>query len=310
MEAIHTPLILYIPGLLPKPEPGSHKDALFRCLLEGVRSVDAETAQAIAASDHSFDIVSWTYDFYREHRDIALDMAAIEAVIANPEANAADRSEASSWKRRATRWVYELGDRLPFLIPHLANEKMEVHLRDLRRYTRNRNGIAEHTREMLKVALRAASEAHRPLLLIAHSMGSVIAFDSLWQMSHAHRDHFDLDLFISMGSPLGQSYLQRRMLGSDNSGAQRYPKNLRRWVNLSAVGDLTAVDPYLRNDFAAMLELGLVESIDDRALFNSYRLDGELNVHSEYGYLANSVAGEIVCEWWQANAGATTRDRA
>ena len=30
------PRIIYIPGLLPKPEPGVHRDALLRCLLAGV----------------------------------------------------------------------------------------------------------------------------------------------------------------------------------------------------------------------------------------------------------------------------------
>ena len=34
---------------------------------------------------------------------------------------------------------------MPFLIPHIANERLELHLRDLRRYVRNRDEIAEHT---------------------------------------------------------------------------------------------------------------------------------------------------------------------
>jgi len=298
MDAIRSPLILYIPGLLPKPQPDFHKDALYKCLLKGVQQVNPQVADEIAASEHSFDVVSWTYDFYREHRDIALDRQAIDAVCETPVANEADRAEAASWKRRASRWIYRLGDLMPFLIPHLASEKTEVHLRDLRRYLRNQNQIADHIREMLKVPLRAATESGRPILLIAHSMGSVISYESLWQMTHEHSDRVVVDLLLTMGSPLGQNFLQKRILGHDRVGALRYPDNIRRWINLAAIGDLTAVDPMLKNDFEEMVELGLMASIEDRRLFNAFRLDGQLNTHAEYGYMANEVTGRAIVDWW------------
>jgi len=68
------------------------------------------------------------------------------------------------------------------------------------------------------------------------------------------------------------------------------------------VGDLTAIDRVLRNDFCEMLDLGLVESIDDADLYNYFRQDGQLNVHSEYGYFVNEITGRIVAEWWQQHA--------
>ena len=295
-----TPLILYIPGLLPKPEPGIHKVALRRCLIEGLRRVDPEVATELANSEHSFDVVAWTYDFYREHRDFELDAAAIDRLIEQQDATEEDIVEASLPVKRFMRRVYRIGDMFPFLIPHLASERVELHLRDLRRYVRNGNGIGDHTREMLKLPVRAARESGRPLLLIAHSMGSVIAYDALWEMSRDGNDDLCLDLLLTMGSPLGQTYLQRRILGHDRAGAERYPTNVRRWVNLAAVGDMTAIDPFLRNDFGEMIDLGLVEAIDDIEIFNHFRLDGELNEHAEYGYLVNKVTAGIVAEWWRA----------
>ncbi len=62
---------------------------------------------------------------------------------------------------------------------------------------------------------------------------------------------------------------------------------------------MTAVNPYLENDFGAMVELGLVECIDDIEIFNFYRHDGELNVHAEYGYLVNKATAAVVAEWWR-----------
>ena len=295
------PLILYVPGLLPKPEPGPHRDALFRCLIAGIRRYDEKIALDIAANLHCFDIVSWTYDFYREHRDIALDQPAIEAVIQQDRASPQDRADASSWRRRIARWAFSLADVIPFVIPHIANERLELHLRDLRRYVRNRNDIAEHTRQMLKMPLRAATEAQRPIILIAHSMGSVIAWDGLWQIAHTESDRASVDLLLTMGSPLGQRFIQRRLLGSGEEGQRRFPRGIRRWINLSAVGDLTAVDPDLADDFAAMVEHGLVESIEDHVLHNYFRQDGNLNAHAEYGYLANEVTAKVVIDWWRSH---------
>jgi pimeloyl-ACP methyl ester carboxylesterase len=187
---------------------------------------------------------------------------------------------------------------MPFLIPHMTNDRLELHLRDLRRYQRNENEIAEHTRQMLKMPLRSAAESGRPVLLIAHSMGSVIAWDSLWQMSRNDRDQVHIDTLLTMGSPLGQRFVQRRLQGYHEVGDNRCPGGIGRWINLAAVGDLTAVDPVLADDFKSMVECGLVSSIEDHELHNYFRLDGALNVHAEYGYLANSVTAGIVADWW------------
>jgi len=296
------PLIIYISGLLPKPEPGPHRDALLRCLLAGLHRVDAPVADAIERTASSFDMVSWTYDFYGRHRDIGIDRDSIAAVVEQAQASAQDIREASAWTRRLTRWIYRLGDLLPFLIPHLASERLAVHLRDLMRYEHNKNGIADRVRRLLKVSLLAAAGSQRPILLIAHSMGSVIAYDSLWELSHDHGNAVQIDLLLTMGSPLGQRFMQKRIKGNDERAADRYPANIRRWTNLTAVGDLTALDPHLANDFAEMVRLGLVDEIEDVELLNYFRLDGELNVHSEYGYLANDKTARAVASWWRAHA--------
>ncbi len=295
-----TPAIIYVPGLLPKPEAETHRAALLRCLLFGLQRIDAEVATQLEANADVFEIASWTYDFYGEHRDYALDAAAVDALIAQGEVRKRDQEEASTVWRRLTRRLFLLGDRLPFLIPHIATERMELHLRDLQRYIQNRNEIAEHTRRILKEILRRARDAERPILLIAHSMGSVIAYESLWQMSRANREPMQIDLLLTMGSPLGQNYIQKRLKGSDAIGAVRFPGNIRSWINLSAVGDLTAINPQLGRDFADMVRANLVEEIDDRLIDNWFRLDGVLNTHSEYGYLANPETAAVVSNWWRS----------
>jgi hypothetical protein len=295
------PIILYVPGLLPKPEPEVHRAALQRCLLAGLGRVDGQVAEAITATKGGFDIVSWTFDFYREHRDFELDREAVDIVSSRTAPSSRDIAEANSWRRKLTRWVYHLGDWLPFLIPHLATERTEVHLRDLRRYVDDDNGIAEHTRRMLKMPLRAASEGRHPVLLVGHSMGSVIAYDALWEMTHRDGDHAQVDQFLTMGSPLGQRFMQKRIRGSDLGGADRYPHNIRHWKNLSAIGELTSIDPKLQVDFGGLLDLGLIETFHDEELYTWFRLNGVLNVHSEYGYLVTDTTARIVADWWRGH---------
>ena len=262
------PLILYIPGLLPKPEASVHRREILRCLLKALYRVDAEVAGEIEATEESFDLVSWTYDFYGEHRDIALDLPNIEAALSLEGPREKDVMEATTLKRRFMLTLYRTGDLLPFLIPRLANERLEVHLRDIRRYASNENDIAEHVRRLLKVPIEAAWAAGRPVLLMAHSMGSVIAWDALWEMSRRENREAQVDLWLTMGSPLGGSYVKKHLLGRDESGAMRFPSNIRAWTNIAAVGELTAFRRRLREHFVDMIRLGLVPDIRDEDIFS------------------------------------------
>jgi hypothetical protein len=294
------PLIIYVPGLKPKPEPTAHRHELFRCLLEGVRRIDPESAEQMQNHDHCFDIIGWTYDFYGEHRELSIDLAAIDALIQQESATEKDIAEAVSWKRRFLRWIYAVADRFPFLMHPLADENLEIHLRDLRRYVKNENDVAEFVRRLLKMPLQAAWKSDRPVLLMGHSMGSIIAYEALWELSQDPETECKVDFFMTMGSPLAQQFIQRRIKGAKEPPDNTYPRNIRRWVNIAAVGDLTSIDMRLENDYESMIELGLIDSIEDRQVFNYFRLDGELNVHAEYGYLINEVTAGFVTEWWRS----------
>ena len=276
-----------------------HRRQLFRCLLEGVRRIDPDIASALAAKQQNFEIASWTYDFYGEHRDIGLDQADIDTLLKKQHASAADRALASSWQRRLVRWLFRAADRLPVMLPHFATEELQLQLHDLSRYNRNKNGIADVARQTLKKPLLHAADAGRPVLLLAHSMGSVIAYDALWQMSQESDRDVSVHLLVTMGSPLGQNVIQRNLLGYSESGKERYPANILDWINIAAIGELTAIDMTLNDDFGEMVDLGLVAGIDDRTTYNYYHIDGELSVHAEYGYLVNEVTAKIVCDWWR-----------
>jgi hypothetical protein len=296
------PIIVYVPGLKPKPPADLHQRELVRCLGEGIRRIDADLASDI---ESAFHLVSWTYDFYGEHRDINLDLADIQTILSKDRASEEDIEVVTSLKRRFARWMFGMADHLPFLIPHFATEEVEIHLRDFNKYLRNDHGASEGARQKVKTALTDAVEAGRPILLFGHSMGSVIAYESLWQLSRELKSDLTVDLFLTTGSPLGQSIVQRHLMGSHQQGEQKFPANIKRWINIAAVGELTAIDRVLKNDFSEMIELGLIDDIDDRDSFNCYHMHGVLNVHAEYGYLINEVTAGIISEWWRG----ATQDR-
>lgn len=295
------PLILYVPGLLPKPPRDTHREALLNCLLVGLRRVDSGVARQIEEQRESFDIVAWTYDFYSQHRDIELDRAAIEALLAQTAASEADIAEASSWNRGLLRWLFRLGDLLPFLIPYLAPKRSKEHLRDFYKYEDDKDGVGQRARDLLKAALLDAAGQGRPTLVVGHSMGSIIAFDALWGLSHIDHSDLQLDMLLTMGSPLGQRFMRKNFRGTTRFGRERYPNNIKRWKNLAAHGDLTSTDPHLADDYSEMVTLGLVERIEDERLWNYYRYDGRLNPHSEYGYLANEVTARTIAKWWRSH---------
>lgn len=296
------PVVVYIPGLKPKPAPPLHREQLLRCLESGVRRLDGEIADRLSEPD-AFELVSWTYDFYGEYSDISQDIPDIDAVIAAESASEADILAATSWRRRFAISLFQVADYLPFLLPKLATEEIEVHLRDYFRYVQDTRGRAEEARAKLKRALTQAADHQRPVLLLAHSMGSVIAYDALWQLSRETESVARVDLFVTSGSPLGQKIVQRHLFGSDERGEARYPSNIGSWINIAALGELTAIDRRLGNDFSAMKRLGLVREIRDFEVFNYYHMRGVLNVHAEYGYLVNEVTAQCVTEWWRSAAG-------
>ena len=290
------PRIIYVPGLKPKPKPPDHLKQLLRCLVEGIRRINPRIADAITEPE-AFHVVSWTYDFYGEHRDIELDLADIDFLLARERASEQDIENAASLKRWFIIRLFRIANYLPFMVPSFATDEIEVHRRDYFRYVRNNLGIAQAARDKLKAALvNAASSGHR-VLLMAHSMGSVIAWDTLWQMS---RDSVEapVDQFLTIGSPLGQRIVQLHLLGRQESEERRYPDSINHWINIAAIGELTAIYRQLRTVFSGMNRQGRVRSINDRECFNWYHMHGALNVHAEYGYLVNEVTAQSVVDWW------------
>jgi hypothetical protein len=296
--------ILYVPGIRAKPSPDRHREVLRKCVLEGVRRADAPAAEAIAALPECLRLVPWGHLFYPEYRDPGLDAAGIDGLLADPRPGRATIGELFGARRQAARFLHHLGDRVPLLIEWLADPDTRINISDSLRYFDNHAGVADRIRALLAAELRSAWAAGDRVLLMAHSLGSVIAWDTLWELGHAARTEpadAGVDLFLTLGSPLGTRFVRRRLLGADATGAGRYPRGIRRWRNLAALGDRTALGHRFADDYAEMLQLGLVAEITDRTdLVNPFRGQEGLNPHKCYGYFVNAITGAAIADWWRA----------
>ena len=291
--------IIYVPGKNPKPEAALHRALLWRTLLDGVRRADSAVADTLQASYAQFHLANWNYLYYQSHKDIADDLPWIDALINKHGPTEQDRRDAHSWNRWLSHFLLVLGDHIPLLIRMLP-EAVRSTAKEINRYLDNTDDVASQIRALLKQTLRPMLERNDAVLLIGHSLGSVIAYDTLWELSHQEGVTGKVD-FLTLGSPMGLHYIRRHLLGMNGSSTKSYPDRIRHWTNLSAEGDVTALNQNLHDSFQPMLELGLVESIEDHChgIYNFFHTAEGLNSHRSYGYLVNPAVGSIIADWWK-----------
>ena len=291
--------LIFVPGKNPKPEPAQHRELLWRALVEGVRRADSKTAPSLQANYSHFHLISWNYLYYHAYKDVTMDIPWIDALINKHGPTEQDIEDANSLNMRMQRLMLTAGDHLPFLIRLLPEEARST-ANEVNRYFNNTDHVASEIRGLLAQALRPMLERQEDVLLIGHSLGSVIAYDTLWELSHQEGVKGKVD-FLTLGSPLGMHYVQRRLQGMNGSRAKSYPDRIRRWINLSAEGDVAALNRNLNESFHAMLEQGLVECIEDHShgIYNFFRSGEGLNCHRSYGYLVNPAVGSIIADWWK-----------
>lgn len=295
-------IIIYVPGMKPKPPIEDHRATLWKCMLEGVRRADRSAAQGLALHEEVFQLIGWTSLFYSEQRDLALDLPGVERLLRLDGPEARDVREALHWHKRIAQFIYLMSDAFPILIDLVANPDLKATLQDSRRYFRNEHGVATEIRKIVSDALDAAWQTGRRIMLIGHSLGSVIAYDVLWDLSRRQMSDVRIDHFVTLGSPLGLNFVKHRMLNTRHHEINQYPANIRRWSNLSAVGEMTALDRSFADDYRSMLEQGLVESITDHIeLMNYFRGPEGLNVHRCYGYMVNEKTGAVIADWLNAS---------
>ena len=175
----------------------------------------------------------------------------------------------------------------------VADWLLEQKFRDLAFYFDNgrhiidRLGQKRQARQILMdeltVTLEPVNGQH--VMLIAHSMGSIIAYDVLRNLGHRDRT-FPVHHFVTIGSPLGLQHVKSHLDSEWSKVGMplRTPTVVReRWVNYADPKDPVAIDPHLRDEFGPN-DAGVW--VEDATIINDYvSPTGKKSSHKSYGYL-------------------------
>jgi hypothetical protein len=281
---MNKPLILGVHGLNNKPAPGVLADWWERSLREGL----ARNC-GLANPDLAFRLVYWADILH----PTALTDATDKAPYAPANGEGALAAGARGLRRRAVSLGLEAAGKLAEriaaapLIEDVLDEVIEAKANDLFRY-QTEPAVRDAIRARLTAALDLARAEGRPVTLIAHSMGSIIAYDVLRADPAIEIAHL-----ITIGAPLGISEVKRA--SRREFGRARVPEGVRRWTNLADPRDpVCMMDVRLRSDYDAS-PTGV--RVRDGRVSNGYVSPaGKANPHKIYGYLRTPEMSALIAE--------------
>ena len=267
-------VILGIHGLANKPEETTLKDWWNRALLEGL-----DHNCNVRGKDIAFDLIYWAdwgYDspISDDENDEPYEPLPADAKLETYEDGWLDslRAVSSDVLAAPLDWAKEM-----LGIDRTADKVLEAKLPDLARYYNE-----PQKRDLLRNRLKERIKSCRGkrIMMIAHSMGSIIAYDVLREMGH-NDPKIMIDHFITIGSPLGLPHVKLRI--DEENSMVRTPSLVKRWTNFADRRDPVSLDTNLSRDFRANVD-GV--KVKDDLVINSYEgKSGKANPHKSYGYL-------------------------
>ncbi len=152
--------------------------------------------------------------------------------------------------------------------------------------------------ELIRNRLRDKLLKHRDdrIMLIGHSMGTVIAYDVLTFVL----PDIKIDTFVTMGSPLGLPVIMSKIgdemkrSGLNGKKIKTPPGILKNWYNYSDILDKVAFN-YKLSDYYTENDHG-VKPVDI-LVTNNYEINGLKNPHKVFGYLRTPEFSSVLSEF-------------
>jgi len=177
--------------------------------------------------------------------------------------------------------------------------------KDCAEYLSGKTDYAQKVRERVRNKLCEMLDRGEQVILITHGLGCIAAYEVLWQLSHdaefkAKYSGSKVDTWVTLGAPLGDTHIRKRLLGAKNAAGERFPTNVITWHNVSAEDDYACHDNTLADDFKKMMHQRVVSAVHDHHVYNLAVRYGRSNPHSSVGYYIHPRLAKIVVDWMLA----------
>jgi subtilisin family serine protease len=147
--------------------------------------------------------------------------------------------------------------------------------------------VEERRKVMRDSLISRLSSGGGPFVIVAHSQGTMIAYDVL---SNWSGPPIEVDLLVTVGSPLGLTEVQDQLKPLTKQKKLATPPMVKRWENFAASGDPVALDKELKGDYKPNAKG--VEVNDHKGVKNPVKS----NAHSGIGYLSLKEVRDVVLQ--------------
>jgi hypothetical protein len=283
-------IIIGIHGLGNKPSKPILTDWWRKSILEGLKKYNH------SAVNFEFELAYWADILNPKHQDPNETSIFSSAYVNNrylPE-NTSLTNEFTSFRIKAMEYLDKfygkivVNEVLSLKYPSFTDLFIHINMPDLEKYY-----TSQMTRQLIIERLIDTIKRHKgkDILLISHSMGSIISHDALTD----YLPDIKIDTLITMGSPLGQKYVLQKLLQKQKDNPVnklQVPCNIKRnWYNISDLEDQVALNHLLAELYVCNSKS---VKVSDKLVQNNYTNNGVRDTHSSYGYLRTPELAEIV----------------
>lgn len=292
-------IVIGIHGLGNKPPKELLAKWWKEALLEGLRKNNH------SLKDFNFELVYWADILHKTPLNPNETNTESEFYISEPykpEEAKPDR-EGMSFRKKALEYLEKYSKKifvngvLSLNIPSLTELFIHRHLRDLEVYYlpsfTMENGKQKPVRGVIIERLVEALRKHRrkKIFLAAHSMGSIIVYDTL----KFNSPEIKVEIVATIGSPLGQQFVISKIKsesGESNNKVFTIPDNIvGGWYNFADEEDQVAINYELSKIFK---ENSSGIKIKDILVQNNYKISEIRNPHKSYGYLRTPEFSDVL----------------
>ena len=184
----------------------------------------------------------------------------------------------------------------------ITNAILKKYFRDLEVYYMEEceaeNKVDCNARNLIQERLVKYIEKYKnyDIMIIAHSMGSIITFDVLNFLIPEAK----INTLVTIGSPLGLPIVVSKIAAeqqkkSEGKSIMATPPGVTsNWFNFADIMDHVAINFELSDDFREN-ERGILPT--DFLVNNNYEINGETNHHKSFGYLRTPEFSKILSDF-------------